>query len=42
MSTAIQLTGVALIVAGTLLLSIPVGLIVGGIATVVIGLALTN
>lgn len=42
MSTAIQLTGVGLIVAGTLLLSVPVGLIVAGIATVMIGLALTN
>lgn len=42
MSTAIQLIGVSLIVAGTILLSLPVGLIVAGIATVVIGLALTN
>lgn len=42
MSTAIQLTGVALIVAGALLLSIPVGLIVAGVAAVLVGLALAN
>lgn len=42
MSSAIQLVGVALIVAGTLLMSVPVGLIVAGVATVLVGLAITK
>lgn len=42
MSTAVQLVGVALIVAGTFLLSVPAGLIVAGVAAVLIGLALTK
>lgn len=42
MSSAIQLVGVALIVAGTLLMSVPVGLIVAGVATVLVGLAVTK
>ena len=42
MSTAVQLVGVALIVTGTFILSIPAGLIVAGLAGLLIGLALTN
>lgn len=42
MSSAIQLAGVGLIVAGAFVVSIPAGLIVAGIAALVIGLALSN
>jgi hypothetical protein len=42
MSTAVQLAGLALIITGTLILSLPVGLIVAGVAALLIGLALTN
>ena len=42
MSTVIQLAGLGLIVLGVLLLSIPVGLIVAGVAAVVVGLAVSN
>ncbi len=42
MSTAVQLAGLALIITGTLILSLPVGLIVAGAAALLIGLALTN
>lgn len=40
MSTALQLLGTAAIVAGAALISIPAGVIVGGILLIVIGLAL--
>jgi hypothetical protein len=40
MSTALQLLGTAAIVAGAALISIPAGIIVGGILLIVIGLAL--
>lgn len=40
MSTALQLVGLATVTAGVMLLSIPIGFIVGGIAITVIGYAL--
>jgi hypothetical protein len=40
MSTALQLLGTAAIVAGAALISIPAGVIVGGVLLIVIGLAL--
>lgn len=40
MSTALQLVGLATVTGGVMLLSIPIGLIVGGIALTVIGYAL--
>lgn len=40
MSLALQITGTAAVIAGTLLISIPVGLIVGGILFIIIGIAL--
>ena len=42
MSTGLQLVGLGLITAGTLLLSIPVGLIVAGIAAVLVGVSLNS
>jgi hypothetical protein len=40
MSTAVQVFGAVLIVAGIALLSIPVSVIVAGVATVLFGIAL--
>jgi hypothetical protein len=42
MSTVLQLAGVAALVTGVLLLSIPAGLIVGGIGLVLIGMAVSK
>ena len=42
MSTGFQIAGVALVVTGIALLSIPAGLIAAGIATLLIGLSLAN
>lgn len=40
MSTFLQVAGVVAITAGTLLVSIPVGIIVGGVFLTIIGFAL--
>lgn len=40
MSTTLQIIGTAAIVAGACLISIPAGLIVGGVLVIVIGIAL--
>lgn len=40
MSNIIQVAGLVAIVVGACLISIPVGLIVGGILTVILGIAL--
>lgn len=42
LSTILQLVGVAAVVAGVLLLSIPAGVIIGGIALVLVGLAVSK
>lgn len=42
MSTVLQVLGVAVVVTGVLLLSIPAGMIVGGIGLILIGLAVAR
>ena len=42
MSATLQIIGTAAIVAGASLISIPAGLIVGGVLVIVIGIALGN
>jgi hypothetical protein len=42
MSTVLQIVGVVAITVGTLLVSVPVGIIIGGVFLTVIGFALGN
>lgn len=41
-STGLQIAGLALVVSGVFWLSVPVGLIVAGVATVLVGMSLGN
>lgn len=42
MSTVLQVTGMAIVVAGVALISVPAAVITGGILTVIIGLAVVK